>query len=146
MFIVFGVLQGLGVSINKIYQLAMTRRLGRAGYRTLCANPLYSSLSRGLTFGWFAFSSLWFWSTWPQLDGFASEIGPTAIAISLACMIVVAAILLSWMELAEAWPGIAKLASSPYLKVAWYTVLVVFTLSVTAVLNAPAPHIIYRAF
>jgi hypothetical protein len=35
---------------------------------------------------------------------------------------------------------------SVYAKTAWYTVLAVITLSVTAVLNAPAPQIVYRAF
>jgi D-alanyl-lipoteichoic acid acyltransferase DltB (MBOAT superfamily) len=61
-FLFFGVLQGAGVAVNKLYQIEMTTILGRRGYRLLCDNPLYRMLSRGLTFTWFAFRLLWFWS------------------------------------------------------------------------------------
>jgi hypothetical protein len=62
------------------------------------------------------------------------------------------ATLVLWLlEGAGAWfaglhAGGAPLRSSPYVVTAWCTALIVLTLSVTAVLNAPAPHIVYRAF
>ena len=58
MFLFFGVLQGGGVAMNKLYQIVMTNRLSRKGYRALCNHPVYRTLSRGLTFTWFAFTLL----------------------------------------------------------------------------------------
>jgi D-alanyl-lipoteichoic acid acyltransferase DltB (MBOAT superfamily) len=146
MFLFFGVLQGLGVSVNKLYQILMMRRLGRAGYRALCANAIYASLSRGLTFAWFAFTLLWFWSTWGQLADFVSILGPVAATVALAALVLVAALILSGLELLRSRLGAVRALGSPYLKVAWFTALATVTISVTVVLNAPAPHIIYRAF
>jgi hypothetical protein len=36
--------------------------------------------------------------------------------------------------------------SSPYVKTAWRTALIMLLLSATVALNAPAPHIVYRGF
>ena len=66
-FIFFGLLQGGGVAINKIWQLTLARRLGRKGYKSLAANPVYIAFGRGLNFSWFAFSLFWFWSDWQQI-------------------------------------------------------------------------------
>ncbi|MDQ6941166.1 MAG: hypothetical protein M3169_01465, partial [Candidatus Eremiobacteraeota bacterium] len=63
MFVCFGVLLGLGVSINKLYQTLMIARLGRPGYRALTSQPLYAAGSCGLTLTYFAFATLWFWSS-----------------------------------------------------------------------------------
>jgi len=60
-FVIFGVLQGGGISINKIWQLALTGGLGRKGYKALAQNPVYIAFGRGLTFSWFAFTLFWFW-------------------------------------------------------------------------------------
>ena len=43
-FIMFGVLTGGGMSINKLWQLWLMRRLGRKGYKALAANTVYSLL------------------------------------------------------------------------------------------------------
>ncbi|HYW54238.1 MAG TPA: MBOAT family O-acyltransferase [Dongiaceae bacterium] len=151
MFLVFGVLQGAGVSANKLYQIAMQRKLGRKRYRALCARPAYAALSRGLTFAYFAFTLLWFWASSPQLAAFGAALGVAGAAAAFACVAFAAALALWLIEAAAAWfarlrAGGAPLASSPYVVTAWCTALVVLTLSVTAVLNAPAPHIVYRAF
>ena len=151
MFLVFGVLQGAGVSANKLYQIVLTRKLGRKRYRALCARPAYAALSRGLTFAYFAFTLLWFWTTWPQLAGFAASLGVAGAVAAFACVALAAALVLWLVDGAAAWTaglraGGVPLVSSPYVVTAWCTALIVLTLSVTVVLNAPAPHIVYRAF
>jgi D-alanyl-lipoteichoic acid acyltransferase DltB (MBOAT superfamily) len=70
-FLFFGVLQGGGVARNRLYQLAMTRRLTPAGYERLCAHTVYRAVASGLTFTWFAFTLLWFWATWADNGGLA---------------------------------------------------------------------------
>lgn len=151
MFLFLGVLLGLGVSVNKLYQIEMTRRLGRSGYRRLCANRLYSSLSRGVTFSYFAFASLWFWSSWPQLGGFVSRLGaPALVAVCLFTVVCSAIALAAFKAALDRYSrGAARRAASVpmlYLRTAWISAVVVIVLSVTVVLNAPAPTIVYKAF
>ncbi len=67
-FLFFGVLQGGGVAANKLYQITMAQMLTRKRYRALAVKPVYIACCRGLTFTWFAFTLLWFWSSWQQLD------------------------------------------------------------------------------
>jgi alginate O-acetyltransferase complex protein AlgI len=95
-FVFFGFLQGLGVAANKLYQLEMARRIGRTNYAALCANGLYRAITRGLTFVWFGFSLLWFWSDWHVIGTMADRIGLEAciaailyrfhIRLTLQCM------------------------------------------------------------
>ena len=130
MFLVFGVLQGAGVSANKLYQIATTRKLGRKRYRALCGRPAYAALSRGLTFAYFAFTLLWFWTAWPQLVAFAAPLGVAGAAAAFICVAVVAALALWLLEGAGTWfaglrAGGAPLSSSPYAVTAWCTALFV---------------------
>jgi alginate O-acetyltransferase complex protein AlgI len=150
-FLVFGVLQGAGVSANKLYQIALTRKLGRKRYRALCARPAYAALSRGLTFAYFAFSLLWFQPAWPRLGAFAASLGFAGAAAAAVALVAGSALVLWALREAGAWLGAlraggAPLAASPYAVTAWCTALIVLTLSATVVLNAPAPHVVYRAF
>jgi len=151
MFLFLGVLLGLGVSVNKLYQIEMMRRLGRARYRALCQNPVYSSLSRGVTFSYFAFASLWFWSSWLQLGGFVSHLGALGLGAVCVLTITCSTICLAAFKAALDWysrSAQVRAASVPmlYLRTAWISAAVVIVLSVTVVLNAPAPTIVYKAF
>jgi D-alanyl-lipoteichoic acid acyltransferase DltB (MBOAT superfamily) len=150
MFLFYGVLQGVGVSVNKVYQILMTKRLGRARYRDLCARPLYASLSRGMTFGWFAFTLLWFWSSWGQLGAFVALLGWPAVVLAVGLLVVGAALVLSAMEGARErfarGADSVPFLTSRYMRTAWCTALIGITLSLTVVLNAPAPHIVYKGF
>lgn len=148
-FLFFGLLTGLGISANKLYEIVMLRKLGRTRYRDLCENAVHAAISRGLNFLWFSFTMLWFWSDWPQLGHFAALLGPGAIALAFAAVLVTAALVLSGIaRLSDEAPLASRTFSnfSGYLRTAWYTALVVLTISLTLVLNAPAPHLVYKAF
>jgi alginate O-acetyltransferase complex protein AlgI len=151
MFLVFGALQGLGVSANKLYQIVMLRWLRRPGYRALCGQPVYASLSRGLTYTWYAISLLWFWSTWGELSSVVSHLGAIRSVLTVVLVLLGAVVALSALDmLTEQWSvlqnGATRAAGSRYLRVAWCAALLTITVSITLVLNAPAPHIVYRAF
>ncbi len=73
-YIVFGVLQGGGVAINKLWQLWLTGVLGRKAYKERAKNAIYIAFGRGLTFSWFAFSMFWFWANWQQIGTVFSAI------------------------------------------------------------------------
>jgi D-alanyl-lipoteichoic acid acyltransferase DltB (MBOAT superfamily) len=149
-FLIFGLLTGFGISINKAYELILEGRLGGKRYRVLAANELYAGASRGVTFTWFCFTMLWFWSSPQQLREFLSFLGVPAIAAACVLLWAAAALILSAMKAfgnAEHASATARnTLASPYLRTIWYTALATLTISVTVALNAPAPHIVYRGF
>lgn len=150
-FLFFGLLTGFGISVNKLYEIIVTNKIGRAQYRELGTQPLYAAIVRGLNFTWFCVTMLWFWSTPEQLGGFASLLGALEIAAAMTVTLLGAAVALSALKLADEWVGSFSLRGravwgSQPVRAAWYTTLAVITISVSVVLNAPAPHIVYRAF
>jgi D-alanyl-lipoteichoic acid acyltransferase DltB (MBOAT superfamily) len=150
MFVWLGILMGLGTSGNKLFQTAMIGRLGRTSYRTLCATPAYSIASRGLTYAWLAFTLVFFWATGDQMRHIVTGLGIAAIAASFAITLAAAALILAVWTAVENWVAARSAQASPVwtfaVRPAWYATLVTASVSVAAVLDAPAPHIIYRGF
>jgi alginate O-acetyltransferase complex protein AlgI len=150
-FVVFGILQGGGVAINKLWQLGLTHILGRKGYKELAKNAMYIAFGRGLTFSWFAFTMFWFWANWKQLGTIFSAIG---VAPWLAAWLVLwccsTAVLAMWerlrASLLELQTADGPALTSRYALVVYATAMAVIALVVTVVLNQPAPGIVYKAF
>jgi len=150
-FLIFGVLQGGGVSINKLWQIALSRILGRKGYRALAQNAVYISFGRGLTFTWFAFTQFWFWASWKQIDHAFSELGVIQwLGVSLTIWFSATAALALWEWLRAALLSIRTteepLLASRYALVVYASALGLFALVITVLLNQPAPDIVYKAF
>jgi alginate O-acetyltransferase complex protein AlgI len=98
-FIFFGVLQGLGVSLTKLYQVLMARALGADGYKEISSNWFYNVIARGLTFTWCTFTLLWFWSNWTQLGSLARTMRPAQVAMVWLVILVGSSLLLAlWAE------------------------------------------------
>jgi len=150
-FLFFGVLQGGGVAVNKLYQIMMTTRLGRRRYRALCENLAYRSLARGMTFAWFAFTLLWFWSNWRQLGTLASTLGSVTCLVVGVALVIIADIALVALEAVRScarrwlWLG-GPILLSRYWRTVWGTTLAVVSFAVLAVMNMKAPDIVYQAF
>jgi D-alanyl-lipoteichoic acid acyltransferase DltB (MBOAT superfamily) len=143
-FLVFGLLQGGGVSLNKLYQVLMTRALGRKGVKKLDANPLYLALCRGLTFTWFTFTLLWFWSDVANLRSMARKL--TAIEV----LAVWAIVWIASTALLAVWEGLRNVVlptrwvTTP-LRAAWAGYLALLTFIVTHTIAVTAP-ILYQIF
>ena len=150
-FIFFGVLQGGGVAGVKLYQTLMARQLGKKRYRALSNNPIYNAFARGLTFVWFAFTLLWFWSNWVQIGDIAHKLGPVAAASVALCMFIGATVVLSAWEAARAYVLSFKVNREPvitslYARTAWNTAIAVIAIATVMLMNAPAPELVYKAF
>ena len=150
-FVFFGVLQGLGVSVNKLYQILMAKVLGRKRYKAFANGAIYNVFARGLTFTWFTFTLLWFWSNWTQLSNLANASGPAAILAAWAVIFLGSSVILALWEILRAWLlswqwGSAPVLHSRYLRTIRGTALVVIAVSTLLLLNAPAPDIVYKAF
>ena len=97
-FLMFGLLQGLGVSLNKLYQIEMAQSIGRARYRQLCTVPLYRAFCRGFTFTWFSLTLFFFWSSWDQIGHVMDMLGLPAAIVALIMTTAIATITLTAYE------------------------------------------------
>lgn len=150
-FLFYGVLQGFGISANKLYQMTMTARLGKKPYRELCAHYIYRSCCRGLTFTWFSFTLLWFWCDWRQLDALYHAFGNIAALLAWPLLFAVSTVVLAiWvaafeLALSVRWPS-RPLVTSRYVRTMWGTALIAIVLGLNFLLNSPAPPIVYKNF
>jgi D-alanyl-lipoteichoic acid acyltransferase DltB (MBOAT superfamily) len=150
-FVFFGLLQGGGVAVNKLYQIGCEAAVGPKTYRRWRAKALYRGLACGLTFAWFAFSLLWFWSSWPQIAAMASRIGGPGLIALWGGVIVAAALVIKTGQVVRRWAYSVHIAGAPllssrYLRTVTASVLLVLLVIVSVALNAPAPEIVYKAF
>jgi alginate O-acetyltransferase complex protein AlgI len=150
-FIFFGVLQGAGVALNKLWQIGMARTLGRKTYKGLARNSVYSAFGRGLTFSWFAFSLFWFWGSWKQIDEIFSALNFIQwLGVWLAILICATAALAVWEWLLDALLSIKvaeeSVFKSRYAGVVYASALGLAVLVITALLHQPAPDIVYKGF
>lgn len=149
-FVVFGVLQGGGVALNKVWQIVLARRLGKKPYKALQAQRLYADLSRGLTFTWFALTMVWFWARWGTISTVLTAVDPpTEVAVWGALWIVSSVVLALWFgawERVRTSPRTAALAASPYTRTVCATTLAAIAFFMVAVISQPAPGIVYRTF
>jgi len=150
-FIVFGVLTGGGMSINKLWQLGLTRVMGRKGYRELAKNPIYVAFGRGLNFIWFAFTQFWFWGDWKQIDAVFSALSIAEwLGVWMAAWLGATGVLAFWEWLRGLLLSIrtseGPVLLSRYARVVYASALGLAALVITILLNQPAPGIVYKAF
>jgi D-alanyl-lipoteichoic acid acyltransferase DltB (MBOAT superfamily) len=150
-FVVFGVLTGGGMSINKLWQLGLTRGLGRKGYKALAQDPVYNAFGRGLNFVWFAFTLFWFWAGWKQIDRiFAALTLAEWLGVWTTAWLFATALLATWEWLRAALLSITladdPVLTSRYARVVYASALSVAVLVTSILLNQSAPDIVYKTF
>ena len=155
-FLFYGVTQGGGVALNKLYQMRMAKALGRDGYRTLSDNPVYGAVCRGLTFTYVAVTLLWFWSSWGQIGDLVTTLGVGGAVAACAGILVAASVILAAIEAARAkllgvtWTldgeEPAPFLRSRYTRTAEVTALTFVTVVMIVILASPAPDIVYKTF
>jgi len=150
-FVIFGVLQGGGVALNKLWQVSLSDWLGRRGYKSLAGNGLYTAVARGLTFSWFAFTLFWFWASWSQLDAVFAALGAAQwLLVWLAVWLSATGVLAAWERLRAALLSLqvqgTTLLTSSYARVIAASVLALVSFEMMALLDQPAPDIVYKAF
>ena len=150
-FIFFGILQGLGVSLTKLCQVLVAKWIGPKQYRQLSHNWLYNTATRGLTFTWFTFTLLWFWSNWMQLGILARSFRPSEIGLVWIAIFLGASVILALWEAIRERALSFQIAGEPllmsrYVRTSFSTALAVIALVALMILNAPEPAIVYKAF
>jgi D-alanyl-lipoteichoic acid acyltransferase DltB (MBOAT superfamily) len=150
-FLVFGLLTGGGISINKLWQIGLTRALGRKGYRALAKDGVYVAFGRGLNFTWFAFTLFWFWADWKDIDlafdtlSVAEWLG-VLVAVWLSATVVLA--MWEWLRatLLSIRTAQGPVLTNRYARVVYASALGLAALVMIVMLNQPAPGIVYKVF
>jgi alginate O-acetyltransferase complex protein AlgI len=79
-FVIYGLLMGAGASINKLWQVACTERLGKKRYRMLSESTAYVYFARGLTIGYYVLALTCLWVTeLPQFTHLMMRLGVAGI-------------------------------------------------------------------
>ncbi len=150
-FVIFGVLTGGGMSINKLWQLGLTRMMSRKGYKGLAKNPVYVAFGRGMNFAWFALTLFWFWGSWDQIDRvFAALTFMQWLGAWLAAWLIVSVVLAFW-EWSRAWllsigSSGGPILTSRYARVVYASALGLVAFVMNFMLSQPPPPIVYKAF
>jgi D-alanyl-lipoteichoic acid acyltransferase DltB (MBOAT superfamily) len=150
-FVVFGILQGGGVAVNKLWQLSVTGSIGGNAYRSLAKNPIYQSLARGMTFSWFAFTLFWFWADWTQIGKVYAAMGFLPwLGLWLAAWLFATITLAVWESVRTALLSLESSEGpwlySRYARVVYATAFGLVSLVITILLSHPAQVIVYKAF
>ncbi len=98
-FVLYGVLLGVGASVNKLYQVGMAKFLGRKRYRQLAEHWFYVALCRGLTFTWFSLSLACFWVDWAMLGNMAHSLRIGGIAAGMLGMTILSGFGLTMLDI-----------------------------------------------
>jgi hypothetical protein len=129
----------------------MTKRLGRAGYKRLRESAFYRNVSRGLTFTWFSFTLLWFWSDWDTLAESSAQLGATvSVLIWPALLALWTVVLGAWFLLFNWSMSVAENSGqfliNRYSRTMFGTAIFAITVSTAVLLNSASPSIVYKNF
>jgi len=150
-FLFFGFLQGLGVAVNKLYQITLMKRLGRKNFEKLSSLSLYAVLARGLTFTWFTFTLTWFWASWDEATKVWSSLHVSQWMLVWLGILATSSIALWLWERARRAALSVQWRQRPLLysrrvRTAWYTALLVVVVAAAVLSNQSAPEIVYKDF
>ncbi len=150
-FVVYGLLTGGGISINKLWHLQLVKIMGRKAYSQLAGNAVYEAFGRGLNFAWFAFTLFWFWERWAQIHRiFAALTGVQWVCVWLAVWLSATVVLAGW-EYVRAWLLSIRTAEGPvftsrYALTVYASALGLVSFVMVVLLNQTASDIVYKAF
>jgi len=97
-FAVYGLLLGLGVSVNKAYQIVITKRLGKKRYKELSANIVYRFVCRGLTYTWYSFCMICFWNNSQVAKHYIQLLGFAGIIAAFTVLLLIVTVVLNLFE------------------------------------------------
>jgi D-alanyl-lipoteichoic acid acyltransferase DltB (MBOAT superfamily) len=143
MFALYGVMLAVGVSINKLYQVAMVERLGRARYKTLAAGETYAACARGLTFTWYSLSMVCFWSSAGQASGMLKALGLAGTLGCISILFVAATVVPGGLQWARAH---LERLGTPHWRAIGAAAAVLACVIVRILSDSAAPDVIYKAF
>ena len=151
MFFIYGLFLGLGVSVNKLYQVLMRDRLGKEKYQQLSSHPFYQHLAKGLTGSYFAVALTCFWMDVDKFLGlFGNAAGTVLLLGFLGLGVFLAVFMFFWDSLVNGLSVLrgkcAGVIESSFVRQCWLAVKVLLILYFILININPAPEFMYQAF
>jgi hypothetical protein len=147
--VVYGLFMGAGASINKLWQVQATKRLGKARYKALCERPLVVYVARGLTFAYFALGLSCLWLSLPELAALSGRLGVHGWLLGYLGLAVGAAVsFAAWDALASVVTGLRSRSALQLGTTSRNLVLasqILLILCVSSFFHK-SPEFVYRAF
>ena len=150
-FVIYGLVMGAGASLNKLWQVFMTKRLGKKRYKAVAESVVYASLARGLLFAFFALAVTALWVDMDQLSLVANRLGVGGLVLALFGTALCAAFAGPLVDLAGRMlepsaprldrPGVAVVVARNFIMAS--EVLLIFAV---AAFFHKAPEFVYKAF
>jgi alginate O-acetyltransferase complex protein AlgI len=133
-YALYGLVLGLGVSLNKLYQAAMGQWLGRHGYQALARDGLYAAAARTLAVGYFVLALAFLWLVDPAAAGtpidWLAAIGLLILSLLVLC------------TLADRLPALDKIVESPAATMIQLALLLIYLFGA----HETAPPLLYQFF
>jgi len=149
-FVFYGLFLGLGVAINKLYQVEMARRLGRQSYRTLCRRFWYRRLSNAATIAYFAVALTCVWIPAGPAGAMATPLGATlgaaAFLVITGGFVVAGPIIVGIAALWRRLPPLGDLGQGYAAPVAVGVKLFVVVVMIAMIDTGSAPEFVYKVF
>lgn len=145
-FVVLGFLFGLGASVNKIWQTAMSARMGSKHYKALTRHNWYFQVMRAITLSYIAISLTCVWISPVGLDMLISRRGIVVAGTSMVVLTLVGIVLgFSWQAVGRIRVPRIDATHRPVLAAAWTGLIIFVVLNLALAVNA-APDIVYKDF
>ncbi|HEY2872945.1 MAG TPA: MBOAT family O-acyltransferase [Reyranella sp.] len=133
-YVLYGLMLGLGVSLNKLYQVAMGQWLGRRGYQALSRQSLYAAVARTLAVGYFVLALAFLWLVDPAAAGtpidWLAATGLLLLSLLVLC------------TLADRVPAFDKIVASPAATMIQLALLLIYLFGA----HETAPPLLYQFF
>lgn len=133
-YALYGLMLGLGVSLNKLYQVAMGQWLGRRAYQALARRSLYAAVARALAVGYFVLALAFLWLVDPAAAGtpvdWLAATGLLLLSLLVLC------------TLAERLPALDRIMATPAATMAQLALLLVYLFGA----HETAPPLLYQFF
>jgi D-alanyl-lipoteichoic acid acyltransferase DltB (MBOAT superfamily) len=133
-YALYGLMLGLGVSLNKLYQVAMSQRLGRRGYQALARQGLYAAVARALGVGYFVLALAFLWLVDPAAAGtpvdWLAATGLLFVSLLVLC------------TLADRVPALDRLMAKPAATMIQLALLLIYLFGA----HEAAPPLLYQFF
>jgi D-alanyl-lipoteichoic acid acyltransferase DltB (MBOAT superfamily) len=133
-YALYGLMLGLGVSLNKLYQMAMGQWLGRRTYQALARQGIYAALARALAVGYFVLALAFLLLVDPATAG--TPVDWLAATGLLFLMVLVLC------SLAERVPALDRIVATPAAAMIQLALLLVYLFGA----HETAPPLLYQFF
>jgi hypothetical protein len=149
-FVVYGLLMGAGASVNKLWQIALSKKLGKQRYQALGRRTGAIYLSRGLTLAYFALALTCLWVDLGQLLLLIHRLGVLGIgACYLGLALASGVAFLTWdsltSRLASLRPRPDGVVGSVWAGNLGLALQILLVVTVTSFFHK-TPEFVYRAF